>query len=51
MSRRTTSMLAGAVIAASPVMAVDLPHRKPGLWEVSRCRPSCGRHSKPFTAH
>jgi hypothetical protein len=26
MSRRTTSMLAGAVIAASPVMAVDLPH-------------------------
>jgi hypothetical protein len=27
-------MLAGVVIAASPAMAADLPHRKPGLWEV-----------------
>jgi Protein of unknown function (DUF3617) len=27
-------MLTGVVIAASPALAVDLPHRKPGLWEV-----------------
>ena len=34
MNRRTTSMLAGVVIVASPALAADLPHRKPGLWEV-----------------
>jgi hypothetical protein len=27
-------MVAGVVIAASPALAADLPHRKPGLWEV-----------------
>jgi hypothetical protein len=27
-------MLAGAMIAASPVLAADLPHRKPGVWEI-----------------
>jgi hypothetical protein len=31
MNRRATSMLAGVVIAASPALAADLPHRKPGL--------------------
>jgi Protein of unknown function (DUF3617) len=34
MSRRITSVLAAVVIAASPALAADLPHRKPGLWEV-----------------
>jgi hypothetical protein len=28
-------MLAGVAIAASTAAAADLPHRKPGLWEVS----------------
>ena len=27
-------MLAGVAIAASPAVAADLPHRKPGIWEV-----------------
>jgi hypothetical protein len=34
MNRCTTSKLAGVAIAASPAVAADLPHRKPGLWEV-----------------
>ena len=34
MNRCTISMLAGVAIAASPATAADLPHRKPGLWEV-----------------
>jgi hypothetical protein len=33
MNRHTTSTLAAAVIAASPALAADLLHRKPGLWE------------------
>src|SRR5215813_12128820 len=34
MNRRATSVLAGVAIAASPAVAADLPHRKPGVWEV-----------------
>jgi len=34
MNRRTTSILGGVLIAASPALAADLPHRKPGLWGV-----------------
>jgi hypothetical protein len=33
-------MLAGVVIAASPALAADLPHRKPGLWDFRITRES-----------
>lgn len=39
---RRKSLLPRAVIAASPALAADLPHRKPGLWEITYS--SCGGH-------